>query len=159
MNIPEDRGYRGPGGYRPREDRLRPFNGMCGEDTASYPECRMSCYIGDEAECDDAKMNKHGQRISCKACKRVTLENCILTYDLDLYFMGTNLFAKDDKVVCRELGFNPNYEFSKAMHGKFVGVISEEGLISARCDGCEKRLEQCSLNVNNNCSGSIAEKS
>ena len=93
MNIPEDRGYRGPGGYRPREDRLRPLNGMCGEDKASYPECRMSCYIGDEAECNDAKMNKHGQRISCKACKRVTLENCILTYDLDLYFMGTNLFG------------------------------------------------------------------
>ena len=72
-SSPEDRGYYGPGGYRPREDRLRPLNGMCGEDTASYPECRMSCYIGDEAECDDAKINKHGQRISCKACKRVTL--------------------------------------------------------------------------------------
>ena len=61
------------------------------------------------------------------------------------------------KFVCRELGFNPNYEFSKAMHGKFENVISEEGLISARCDGSEKRLEECSLNVNNNCSGSIAE--
>ena len=72
-SSPEDRGYDGPGGYRPREDRLMPLNGMCGEDTASYPECRMSCYIGDEAECDDAKMNTHGQRISCKACKRVTL--------------------------------------------------------------------------------------
>ena len=72
-SSPEDRGYDGPGGYRPREDRLRPLNGMCGEDKASYPECRMSCYIGDEAECDDAKINKHGQRISCKACKRVTL--------------------------------------------------------------------------------------
>ena len=52
---------------------MRPLHGMCGEDTASYPECGMSCYIGDEAECDDAKMNTHGQRISCKACKRVTL--------------------------------------------------------------------------------------
>ena len=36
--------------------------------------------------------------------------NCNLTYDLDMLFMGTNLFAKDDKVVCRELVFNPNYE-------------------------------------------------
>ena len=43
------------------------------------------------------------------------------------------------------------YEFSKAMHGKFENVISEEGLISARCDGTEKRLEECSLSVNNNC--------
>ena len=74
-----------------------------------------------------------------------------------MFASGEDWDTKDAKVVCRELGFNPNYEFSKAMHGKFEGVISKEGLISANCDGTEKRLEECSISVNNNCSSSIAE--
>ena len=74
-----------------------------------------------------------------------------------MFASGEDWDAKDAKVVCRELGFNPNYEFSKAMHGKVEDVISEKGMISASCDGTEKRLEECSISVNNNCSVSIAE--
>ena len=47
--------------------------GFCREDRGSYPECGMSCHIDDNAECDDAKTDSEGKRISCKACKRVRL--------------------------------------------------------------------------------------
>ena len=63
----------------------------------------------------------------------------------------------DAKVVCRELGFNPEYEFSKAdgnvptwentRSDNFtlggVDIHWREGAYIATCDGSEQRLSEC----------------
>ena len=77
-------------------------------------------------------------------------------------FSGDGWDANDAKVVCRELGFNPEYEFSKATFSsntltkhviKYLGIGR---IVSAKCNGEEKQLADC-VSPSENCHGGLAK--
>ena len=88
---------------------------------------------------------------------------CFTTYLLSFnIFSGDGWDANDAKVVCRELGFNPEYEFSKAAFTsntltktiiKYLGIGR---IVSAKCNGEEKQLADC-VSPSENCRGGLAK--